>query len=118
MTFKTQVCKRCRCQFQYEAVVVGTRIRSRRLCDPCAPIAKAGVIAAYVARVKENMQTVRAGMDDHDPFKDLVVRGYASVGRLLGITSEAVRRAEATALTKARKKLHFERLTTRIENNR
>ena len=117
MIFKTQVCKRCCCQFQYEAVIVGTRTRSRRLCDQCAPIAKAEALAAYVSRVKKNMQTVRAGLGDYDPFKDLVVRGYASVGRLLGITSEAVRRAEATALTKARKKLQFERLTTRIQND-
>jgi len=115
--YKTQVCKRCRCQFVYERQVVGVRERSRRLCDPCAPKAKAEAAAQFSARRKVNMATVREGWkNQRDPFQDLAVRGYASVGRLMGISGEAVRQLEASGFIKARKLLLFEQLKTRVNN--
>lgn len=113
--FKTTLCKRCRCQFMFD----GEQFRFRKYCDSCDPIAKQEVRDQYAARRDKKSISVK---HEHRRLSDLLqpltVRTHAQVAKILGISYEAVRQAEISALAKCRKAFQFEMLKRRVENGR
>lgn len=115
-------CKRCGCQFTYEATIKAGRMSWRSICDPCVPLQKAAHSAAHVQKLKRVMAQNRSGMgatsQTRDPFQRLTIRGYASVARILGCSLECVRVAEARGLAKARKLFTYEQFITLFNHGR
>lgn len=107
-TFKTTLCKRCRCKFMFDTDV----FRCRKYCDSCAPIAKAEIQAQFAARRKENAKRLKPEGNNRltDSLAHYTVMSYAEVGAIMGISAEAVRQAEISALNKARRLLGFNNL--------
>ncbi len=108
--FKTTLCNRCKCQFQFDS----EQFRFRKYCDPCEPIHKKEMAHTAARRRTQSFREVRKGwLGAKDPFESLIVRSYADVAKLLGCSAEAVRQIETRALSKARKLLQFDMLAIR-----
>ncbi len=90
------------------------QFRFRKYCDTCDPIAKQQVRTQFATRLKEKTKAVRHENSSlRDMLKPITIRTHKEVADILGISDEAVRQAEISALAKLRKAFQFEMLTRR-----
>lgn len=106
---KTACCKRCHMNFSFPADV----FKWKRYCEPCEPLVLKERDDARRARRKTEKQELLGGID----LEHIAIRTHAEVGAMLGISGEAVRLIEHTALIKVRKALAFGLTQKQISNS-
>lgn len=106
---KTACCKRCSISFSFD----GTVFKWRRYCEPCEPLVLKERDEARRERRKTEKRELLGGID----LEHIAIRTHAEVGALLGISGEAVRIIEHTALIKVRKALAFGLTQKQISNS-
>jgi hypothetical protein len=102
-------CKRCSVNFSFDRDL----FKWKRYCAPCEPLVLKEREDARRARRKTEKKELLGGID----LEHIAVRTHAEVGAMLGITGEAVRLIEHTALIKVRKALAFGLTQKQISNS-
>jgi hypothetical protein len=103
---KTAICKRCSQEFSFEG-------KWKRYCPGCAPIVISERDIAARERRKSEKRELLGGID----LEPIAVRTHKEVGEILGISGEAVRLIEHTALIKIRRALAFGMTKQQINNS-
>lgn len=106
---KKSICKRCKVPFFFDGA-----IRFKSFCPACLKLNIAEQTKAKHARRKAT--DARFGYCG-DTLTSGAVLGYHDIGRRLGISHQAVREAERSALAKLRKAFKFEMLTKQFDNS-
>lgn len=109
MTITQACCKRCSVNFSFDA----ERFKWKRYCPPCEPLVLKERDDARRARRKTEKKELLGSID----LEHIAIRTHAEVGEILGITGEAVRLLEHTALVKVRKALAFGLTQKQISNS-
>ena len=106
---KTTCCQRCSINFSFD----GQIFKWKRYCPTCEPLVLKDREDARRARRKTEKRELLGSID----LEHIAVRTHKEVGELLGLTGEAVRLIEHTALIKVRKALAFGLTQKQISNS-
>ena len=105
----TACCKRCSQSFSFDTAT----FKWKRYCSPCEPLVLKERDDARRERRKTEKRELLGSID----LEHIAIRTHAEVGAMLGITGEAVRLIEHTALIKVRKALAFGLTQKQISNS-
>lgn len=109
MNMTSTRCKRCGVSFPFDQ----EHFKWKRYCPPCEPL----VIKERDDARRERRKTEKRELLGSIDLEHIAIRTHAEVGELLGITGEAVRLIEHTALIKIRKALAFGLTKQQINNS-
>jgi hypothetical protein len=102
-------CKRCSVTFSFDREL----FKWKRYCVACEPLVIKEREQSRRARRKTEKQELLGGID----LEHIAIRTHKRVGEMLGISGEAVRLIEHTALIKIRKALAFGLTKQQINNS-
>lgn len=109
MKITSACCKRCSVNFSFDNDV----FKWKRYCLACEPIVLVERDTARRERRKKEKRELLGSID----LEHIAIRTHAEVGAMLGISGEAVRLLEHTALVKVRKALAFGLTQKQIGNS-
>lgn len=108
-------CVCCNSVFNYDARTVKYKPKT---CEPCK--LKNRKLADRAHMKKRQTDAESCGFESRKMgkhLKELTIRSHREVGEILGITSEASRTAERSALAKIRKAFKMQLLNKQLENS-